>query len=108
MWTISFVIVVFLVIFLLKIAEIEGYHVMQVKSKNSEQKLSRQKRLFPEYGPYFTGWAIGVAAAFPVDNGRGDIFETICFQANYNQPNYEPVLTPALFQVVCFIRFSLI
>lgn len=42
---------------------------------------------------------MGAAIAIPVDNGRDDIFMSVCIQANYNQPTYPP-LDPPPFQTV--------
>lgn len=42
---------------------------------------------------------MAAALGIPVDNGRGDIFVSICIESNYNQPTYPP-LDPAPFQTI--------
>lgn len=42
---------------------------------------------------------MAAALSIPVDNGRGDIFVSICIESNYNQPTY-PALSPPPFQTV--------
>lgn len=43
---------------------------------------------------------MGIAIQVPLDNGRGDVVFSLCMQANYNQPNFEPNLQPEPFQTV--------
>lgn len=42
---------------------------------------------------------MGAAIGVPVDNGKGDIFVSVCIQSNYNQPTY-PSLSPPPFQTI--------
>lgn len=44
---------------------------------------------------------MGIAIQLPLDNGRGDVEFSLCMEANYNQPQFEPSLEPELFQTVC-------
>lgn len=48
---------------------------------------------------------MAAAISVPVDNGRGDIFVSICIESNYNQPTY-PALSPPPFQTVSHLIFS--
>lgn len=43
---------------------------------------------------------MGIAIQLPLDDGRGNVQFSICMEANYNQPNFEPSLQPEPFQTV--------
>lgn len=43
---------------------------------------------------------MGIAIQLPLDDGRGNVEFSICMEANYNQPQFEPELSPELFQTV--------
>lgn len=43
---------------------------------------------------------MGIAIQLPLDDGSGNVEFSICMEANYNQPNFEPSLEPELFQTV--------
>ncbi|XP_031621581.1 uncharacterized protein LOC116339694 [Contarinia nasturtii] len=67
---------------------------------SSSIEQSRQKRVIPTpYSPFQTMFSLSVGLAIPVDNGRGDIFMSLCVQSNFNQPTFSP-LEPPLFQTI--------
>lgn len=93
-------------IFLLHIAQFSGALKLKLKLPHEQQKQQKHQQeraiapsIFFPYASDSSGLGLAIALAIPVDDGRGDIFESICIEANYNQYTFSP-LTPPPFQTV--------